>query len=74
MTFLVPTTVTTLCSHRVVPPFGAKGGAEGMVGENAVMLPDGTRRVLRGNDEIELPAGSVFEMRTPGGGGWGKMG
>lgn len=74
MTFLVATTVTTLCSHRVVPPFGAQGGAVGMVGENAVMLPDGTRRVLRGNDEVELPAGSVFEMRTPGGGGWGKMG
>ena len=74
MTFLVPTTVTTLCSHRVVPPFGAQGGTAGMVGENAVVLPDGTRRVLRGNDEIDLPAGGVFEMRTPGGGGWGEMG
>ncbi|MFT5630964.1 MAG: 5-oxoprolinase (ATP-hydrolyzing), partial [Gammaproteobacteria bacterium] len=74
MRFLVPTTVTTLCSHRVVPPFGAQGGTAGMVGENAVALPDGARRVLRGNDEIDLPAGGVFELRTPGGGGWGKMG
>ena len=72
MRFLVPTTVTTLCSHRVVAPFGAKGGAAGLVGENAVLLPDGTRRVLRGNDEIDLPAGAAFEMRTPGGGGWGE--
>ncbi len=74
MTFLVPATVTTLCSHRVVPPFGAAGGGAGQVGENAVVLPDGSRRVLRGNDEVDLPAGAAFEMRTPGGGGWGKMG
>ncbi len=39
-----------------------------------VLLPDGTRRVLRGNDEIELPAGGVFELHRLGGGGWGKMG
>ena len=74
MTFLVPVTVTTLCSHRVVPPFGAAGGGDGMVGENAVVLPDGTRSVMRGNDEVTLPAGGAFEMRTPGGGGWGTMG
>jgi len=74
MRFLVPVTVTTLCSHRVVPPFGLAGGGGGMVGENAVVLPDGTRRVLRGNDEVDLPADGVFEMRTPGGGGWGAMG
>jgi 5-oxoprolinase (ATP-hydrolysing) len=29
---------------------------------------------LKGNDEIELPIGAVFEMLTPGGGGWGKSG
>lgn len=74
MRFLVPVTVTTLCSHRVVAPFGAAGGADGLVGENAVVMPDGERRVLRGNDEVDLPAGAAFEMRTPGGGGWGEMG
>lgn len=69
--FLEPVTVTTLCSHRVVPPFGGDGGGAGMVGENTVVFADGTERQLRGNDEVDLPAGSVFEMRTPGGGGWG---
>ena len=72
--FLVPVTVTTLCSHRVVPPFGVAGGHAGQVGENTALMPDGTRVILRGNDEIDLPAGAAFEMRTPGGGGWGKMG
>ncbi|SEK77710.1 5-oxoprolinase (ATP-hydrolysing) [Roseovarius nanhaiticus] len=71
MRFLEPVTVTTLCSHRSVPPFGAAGGAPGKVGVNWAELPDGTRRDLKGCDEIELQAGALFCMETPGGGGWG---
>lgn len=70
--FLAPVTVTTLCSHRVVPPFGGDGGAPGAVGENRVIWPDGRVEQLRGNDERDLPAGAVFELLTPGGGGWGR--
>ena len=70
--FLDAVTVTTLCSHRRVPPFGAAGGAPGAVGENAVIWPDGRRELLEGNDERDLPAGALFEMLTPGGGGWGQ--
>ncbi len=69
--FLTPATVTTLCSHRKVPPFGVDGGEPGAVGENWAELPDGTRLRLEGNDEIDLPEGGLFELRTPGGGGWG---
>ncbi|QEW22569.1 Acetophenone carboxylase gamma subunit [Marinibacterium anthonyi] len=69
--FLEPVTVTTLCSHRVVPPFGGDGGEPGHVGQNWAEFPDGSRRDLEGNDEIELPAGGVLGMITPGGGGWG---
>jgi 5-oxoprolinase (ATP-hydrolysing) len=72
MRFLTPVTVTTLSSHRIVAPFGAAGGAPGAVGVNWAVLPDGTRRDLPGNAEIDLPAGSLFGMETPGGGGWGK--
>ena len=72
--FLTDVTVTTLSSHRVIPPFGAKGGAAGQVGRNWAELPDGTRRDLPGNAEIDLPAGAVFVLETPGGGGWGKAG
>ncbi|MGR3289788.1 MAG: hydantoinase B/oxoprolinase family protein, partial [Paracoccaceae bacterium] len=69
--FLEPVTVTTLCSHRIVPPFGVDGGQPGSVGRNQALLPDGTVVPLKGNDEIALPADGVFEMFTPGGGGWG---
>jgi 5-oxoprolinase (ATP-hydrolysing) len=71
--FLVPVTVTTLCSHRIVPPFGVDGGAAGAVGVNAAVLPGGDRVALKGCDEIDLPAGGEFVMWTPGGGGWGEV-
>jgi 5-oxoprolinase (ATP-hydrolysing) len=48
------------------------GGHAGAVGVNGVVMPGGSRVDLQGNDEIDLPAGGVFEMLTPGGGGWGK--
>jgi 5-oxoprolinase (ATP-hydrolysing) len=69
--FLTDVTVTTLCSHRTVPPFGAAGGGAGATGENWAELPDGRQVALQGNDEIDLPAGSIFGLETPGGGGWG---
>ena len=72
--FLEPVTVTTLSSHRVTRAFGVDGGGEGAVGENAVLRADGSREVLKGNDEAELAAGDAFEMKTPGGGGWGVSG
>jgi 5-oxoprolinase (ATP-hydrolysing) len=68
--FLAPVTVTTLCGSRKVAPFGVNA-APGAVGENLVHWPDGRIERLEGNDERDLPAGAVFEMRTPGGGGWG---
>jgi 5-oxoprolinase (ATP-hydrolysing) len=70
--FLAPVTVTTLCGSRKVAPFGAAGGGPGAVGENLVHWPDGRTERLEGNDERDLPAGAIFEMRTPGGGGWGQ--
>jgi 5-oxoprolinase (ATP-hydrolysing) len=70
--FLAPVTVTTLSGSRIVAPFGMAGGGPGALGENWVEWPDGRREKLPGNAECQLPAGAVFEMRTPGGGGWGK--
>ncbi|NHX28390.1 hydantoinase B/oxoprolinase family protein, partial [Escherichia coli] len=62
--FLEGVTVTTLSSHRKVPPFGVEGGEPGAVGCNSACLPGGRWAELGGNDEIDLPAGGQFEMRT----------
>ncbi|MEM1235338.1 MAG: hydantoinase B/oxoprolinase family protein [Pseudomonadota bacterium] len=70
--FLDPVTVTVLCGHRIVPPFGRDGAESGSTGRNWAELPDGTEVPQQGNDEIDLPAGAVYGMETPGGGGWGR--
>ena len=69
--FLEDVTVTTLCSHRVVHPFGGEGGEGGALGVDTVIRADGTREQQPGLTEVELKAGDAFEMLTPGGGGWG---
>ncbi|MEL7254961.1 MAG: hydantoinase B/oxoprolinase family protein [Pseudomonadota bacterium] len=70
--FLDDVTVTVLTGHRVIPPFGGNGGAPGQVGRNWAELPGGEIREMASNDEIDMPAGAVFGMDTPGGGGWSK--
>jgi 5-oxoprolinase (ATP-hydrolysing) len=70
--FLEPVTVTTLSSHRDTAPFGKEGGSDGFVGENSIIRADGSSEKLKGNDECQLDVGGVFEMKTPGGGGWGR--
>ena len=64
--------VTTLTSRRVVAPAGAEGGRDGAVGEDWVIRADGTRERQPPRAEVRLAAGDAFEMRTPGGGGWGR--
>ncbi len=70
--FLTGVTVTTLCGHRRIAPFGVAGGSAGATGRNAAILGDGTIHELEGNAEIELNPGAAFLMETPGGGGWGQ--
>lgn len=66
-------TVTTLSSHRMVPPQGAHGGASGSTGENSVLRADGRVELLQGNDQVELVSGDTFIIKTPGGGGFGAQ-
>ena len=70
--FLEDVKVTTLSSHRVVPPFAGEGADPGQVGLDHVIRADGRREKQPGNTEVDLRAGDAFEIQTPGGGGWGK--
>ncbi len=71
--FNEPMTVTTLTSHRKTAPHGAAGGAAGATGENSVLRLDGTVEPMKGNDVAEMNAGDVFVLKSPGGGGYGKV-
>jgi 5-oxoprolinase (ATP-hydrolysing) len=71
---LEPMTVTTLASHRRVPPYGMAGGRPGALGRHWVQRPDGTVVAMRGCDSVEVGAGDLFVIETPGGGGYGTPG
>ena len=70
--FLEPMTVTTLCSHRRVKPFGLNGGSPGDCGKEWLERTDGSILNLNGNDSCEVQPNDLFVMETPGGGGFGE--
>jgi 5-oxoprolinase (ATP-hydrolysing) len=69
--FLEPMMVTTLCSHRRVPPFGVDGGQPGECGKEWLERKDGTVLKLKGNDSCNVEIDDLFIMETPSGGGFG---
>ena len=69
--FLEPMTVTTLASHRRVPPYGMAGGKPGALGRHWVEHADGSVTPMRGCDSVAVAAGDLFVIETPGGGGYG---
>ena len=69
--FLAPARVTLLSERRKLPPPGYHGGHDGQTGEN-VLLRGGYEEVrLAGKEIVDVVAGDIISMRTPGGGGWG---
>jgi 5-oxoprolinase (ATP-hydrolysing) len=69
--FLEPVTVTTLSSHRRIPPYGMAGGRPGELGRHWIEHPDGSVTAMEGCDSTQVAAGDVFVIETPGGGGYG---
>ncbi len=71
--FLEPMTASILSNGRVHPSFGAAGGLPGQVGINRVLRADGTVEELAHIGQAQMQAGDVFEVSTPGGGGYGRL-
>ena len=67
-------TVSTLSSHRRVPPYGMAGGQPGALGRHWVQRADGGAVPMRGCDSVAVGAGDLFVIETPGGGGYGAPG
>jgi 5-oxoprolinase (ATP-hydrolysing) len=67
-----PMTVTTLTGHRRVPAFGLAGGEPGALGRHWIEHADGRVTPMDGCDSVNVQAGDVFVIETPGGGGYGK--
>lgn len=72
--FLEPMTASILSNGRHHGAFGMAGGSAGAVGINKVVRADGRVEALDHIGQAEMQAGDVFEIHTPGGGGFGKPG
>jgi len=70
--FRAPMTAAILSNRRRVPPFGVQGGGPGRLGRNEVRRVSGAVEVLAATQVVEMAAGDVFAIETPGGGGFGK--
>ena len=67
---LTETTLTTMLERRVVPPWGAFGGANGLPYRITLERGD-SRRDVKGKETVALQPGDVVLIETSGGGGYG---
>ncbi|PWA76244.1 oxoprolinase 1 [Artemisia annua] len=71
--FRRPVVVSILSERRVHAPRGLNGGKDGARGVNYLVTKDKRRVYLGGKNTIEVEAGEILEILTPGGGGWGSI-
>ncbi|MGE8368924.1 hydantoinase B/oxoprolinase family protein [Cupriavidus sp.] len=70
--FLEPMTASILSNGRHHGAFGMAGGQAGTPGINRVVRADGRVEPLDHIGQAEMQPGDVFEIHTPGGGGFGR--
>jgi 5-oxoprolinase (ATP-hydrolysing) len=69
--FCEPMSVSLLANRRRVAPFGLEGGGTGALGAARLHRATGDTLELGPSVEVEVGAGDVFVIETPGGGGFG---
>ncbi|WP_427912782.1 hydantoinase B/oxoprolinase family protein [Ramlibacter sp. MMS24-I3-19] len=72
--FLEPMTASILSNGRRHGAFGMAGGHPGQVGLNRVVRQDGRIESLDHIGSAQMAPGDIFEIHTPGGGGFGVSG
>jgi len=70
--FLEPMTASILSNGRIHAGYGLDGGQPGELGINRVVRADGRVEKLGHIGSVEMQPGDVFEIWTPGGGGYGQ--
>ncbi|GFY81766.1 oxoprolinase 1 [Actinidia rufa] len=71
--FRRPVVASILSERRVHAPRGLKGGKDGVRGVNYLITKDKRRVHVGGKNTIEVQAGEILQILTPGGGGWGAF-
>lgn len=67
--FLQPMTMSIVSERRNRAPFGLNGAGNGKPGRN-ILTSGGKTRILPGKTSIQVQAGDVLTVKTPGGGGY----
>jgi 5-oxoprolinase (ATP-hydrolysing) len=62
-----------LSNRRRVAPFGLLGGRDGAPGVNRIERAGGSSETLPATASVQMQAGDVFVIETPGGGGFGVV-
>ncbi len=70
--FLEPMTASILSNGRVQGAFGMAGGQAGLPGMNRVVRAQGRVEKIDHLGQADMQPGDVFEIHTPGGGGFGE--
>ena len=71
--FLELMTASILSNGRKHGAFGMAGGQAGQVGQNLVVRSDGRTESLGHIGQADMQPGDMFEIHTPGGGGFGNV-
>lgn len=70
--FRAPMIAAMLANRRSTAAFGLCGGGDGKPGANWVERTDGSITTLGASGKLDVNAGDVFVIETPGGGGYGE--
>lgn len=68
--FLSSATATFNTERRRFAPYGLQGGKEGQVGQNLLIRGE-QEMLVSAKHTVQVQAGTVIIIETPGGGGWG---
>ncbi len=63
--------VTVLADRRKFGPYGLNGGSGGAMGRT-LLITNQTEKPLPGKCNLQVNAGDIVRIETPGGGGWGS--
>lgn len=70
--FLSNATLSLMIDRVKIPPYGLFGGKPGKTAKLEIITPSEGKKILKsGKISIELPAGTVVSVGTPGSGGYG---
>ncbi len=69
--FRAPLSGALLANHRRIAPFGAGGGAAGVVGGGRLLRARGETEEIGATASFKVEVGDVLTILTPGGGGFG---